>query len=285
MSKTILITGTSSGFGKLAAISLAKGGHSVIAGMRHTKGGNAEVAKELSALNNIEVIELDVTNITSVNDAVEKIIKKYGAIDVLVNNAGVTGSGVVEATSVDIVKKLFEVNYFGVLRMYQAVLPSMRKHKHGLIINISSGLGVVSLPFLVPYSSSKFALEALTEGIRSELARFNIENVSVQCGPYPTGIMMKPGFNADKQSIVDEYGEESQAAFQKFGGTMFQKVAEFKMDPQAVADGIVKLVNMRLGTRPHQYPIDAIAKGLDQEMLDVRNTAVGKWLANYGFEV
>jgi NAD(P)-dependent dehydrogenase (short-subunit alcohol dehydrogenase family) len=283
--KNVLITGTSSGFGKLTALTLADQGYSVIAAMRGSKDKNAAVAEELKNTPNIEVIEMDVTSSDSVNGAVEKILAKYGAIDVLVNNAGVTGSGVLEATSVDVIKALFEVNYFGLIRLYQAILPGMRKNKSGLIINISSGLGLVSLPYLIPYNSSKFALEALTEGIRTEVKRFNIENISIQCGPYPTGINLKTGFNADKRNIIDEYGSVTHDAIQRFGGKLYEKINHYQMNPQAIADGLLKLVKMPAGKRPFQLPIDAIAEGTDQILIDTRNKALASYIDNYGFEV
>src|SRR3954471_10716937 len=110
MSKTILITGTSSGFGKLMALDLAGKGHTVIAAMRSIATKNAGIAKELGAISNIEVVEMDVTSEASVNAAVEATVKKHGQIDVLVNNAGITGFGLFEATSIDQMKNIFEVN-------------------------------------------------------------------------------------------------------------------------------------------------------------------------------
>lgn len=132
MSKTIFITGTSTGFGKLTALTLADAGHSVIAGMRNTNDKNAAAAKELGAVKNIEVVDIDVTDDASVNKAVEKVITKYGKIDVLINNAAVSGFGLLEGYSIDQVRKMFDVNVYSVLRMYQAVLPSMRKEKTDL---------------------------------------------------------------------------------------------------------------------------------------------------------
>src|SRR5580700_2793251 len=119
MSKTIFITGTSTGFGKLTAVTLAKAGHSVIAGMRGINGRNEAAAKELAALPNIEVVEIDVTSDASVKTAFEKMLAKYGNIDVLINNAAVSGFGLLEAYSINQVKNMFEVNFFGVLRTYQ----------------------------------------------------------------------------------------------------------------------------------------------------------------------
>uniref|UniRef100_UPI00131C9A6D SDR family NAD(P)-dependent oxidoreductase n=1 Tax=Pedobacter sp. L105 TaxID=1641871 RepID=UPI00131C9A6D len=113
MSKTILITGTSSGFGKLMALDLAKKGNRVIAAMRNITTKNADIAKELGVIPNIEVVEMDVTSTASVNAAVETTVKKYGQIDVLVNNAGITGFGLFEATSIEQMKNIFEVNVWG----------------------------------------------------------------------------------------------------------------------------------------------------------------------------
>jgi len=283
MSKTILITGTSSGFGKLTAITLAKEGHSVIAGMRGVSDKNAEVAKELNALPNIEVVELDVTNEDSVNTAVQQILKKYGQIDVLVNNAGVAGFGIFEATSVDQMKNIFEVNLFGIVRTYQAVLPSMREHRAGLIINISSAYGIFTTPFVVPYQMTKFGLEALTEGVRHEVKQYGIETVSILPGPFPTEIGGKVGFGPDKPEIVEAYGPEVQKAFEQFGGIMYDKMVEYKSDPQMVADGVLKLINMKNGTRPYQTPINPISEEIEQEYVDLKPSIKKRWLEKLGW--
>lgn len=155
MTKTIFITGTSTGFGKLTTITLAKAGYTVIAGMREINGKNETAAKELSALPNVEVVDIDVTNDSSVQHAFKNTLDKYGKIDVLINNAGLAGFGLVEAYSIDQIKKFFEVNFYGIIRTYQAVLPSMRQAKNGLIINLTSGASAHSLPFMGPYLASK----------------------------------------------------------------------------------------------------------------------------------
>jgi NAD(P)-dependent dehydrogenase (short-subunit alcohol dehydrogenase family) len=139
MSQVILITGTSSGFGKLMTQTLSAAGHTVIATMRGTTGKNAAVARQLAALPKVDVVELDVTSDESVRQAVSQILATYGRLDVLVNNAGVTGFGLVEAYSLEQVRRLFEVNFCGVLRTYQAVLLAMRQAQQGLIINLSTG--------------------------------------------------------------------------------------------------------------------------------------------------
>jgi NAD(P)-dependent dehydrogenase (short-subunit alcohol dehydrogenase family) len=283
MSKTIFITGTSTGFGKLTAITLAKSGHSVIAGMRGINGRNEAAAKELSALSNIEVVEIDVTSDTSVKEAFEKVLTKYSHIDVLINNAAVAGFGLLEGYSIDQVKNMFEVNFYGVLRTYQAVLPAMRKAKNGLIINITSGASGHTLPFMIPYLASKFGVESITEGLQDELSEYGIDNVSIQPGVYPTEMNngSKAGVHADKADIVADYGDIAAQKFNAMGTALFGKMAEFKMDPQTIADGILELVNMKKGSRPLRFPLDAVAQGTDQEFIDARAAIKTKWLAKY----
>jgi NAD(P)-dependent dehydrogenase (short-subunit alcohol dehydrogenase family) len=283
MSKTIFITGTSTGFGKLITITLAKAGHTVVAGMRGTKGKNELTAKELSELPNVEVVEIDVTNDASVTKAFEQTLEKYGHIDVVVNNAGVSGFGLLEATSIDQIRKMFEVNFYGVLRTYQAVLPAMRKAKNGLIINITSGASGHTLPFMIPYLASKFGVESITEGSQVELAQFNIENVSIQPGVYPTEMNngSKAGYSADKPAVAAAYDPVATEMFNAIGAGLFGKMAQFKMNPQTIADGVLALVNMEKGTRPLRYPLDAIAEGTDAEFIKARADIKAKWLAKY----
>ena len=283
MSKTIFITGTSTGFGKLMTITLSKTGHTVIAGMRGTKDKNEAVAKELSVLPNVDVIDIDVTNDASVKEAFKSTLDKYGKIDVLVNNAGLAGFGLVEAYSIEQIKKLFEVNFYGVIRTYQAVLPSMRKAKSGLIINLTSGASGHSMPFMGPYLASKFSVEAITEAIQDELSQFNIENVTIQPGVYPTEMNSggKAGVQADKPEVMQEYDPVATEMFNNIGAGLFGKMAEFNMDPQVIADGVLDLINMKEGTRPLRYPLDAIAEGTDIEFINARAELKTKWVAKY----
>ena len=283
MSKTIFITGTSTGFGKLTAVTLANAGHSVIAGMRNIAGKNAGAAQELNAIPNIEVVDIDITSDESVSQAIAQVLNKYGRIDVLVNNAAVSGFGLLEGYSIDQFRNMFEVNVYGVLRTYQAVLPSMRAAKNGLIINLTSGASGHTLPFMVPYLASKFVVESITEGAQDELVDFGIENVSIQPGVYPTEMTngSKAGVHADKPEIVAEYGNGATDRFNALGTALFGKMETFKMDPQTIADGVLKLVNMPKGTRPLRLPLDAIAQGTDKEFIEARAAIKEKWLAAY----
>lgn len=251
--------------------------------MRNTESKNAVVAQELASIPNIEVVDIDVTSDESVKTAIHKALGKYGRIDVLVNNAAVSGFGLLEAYSLDQFRQMLEVNAFSVLRTYQAVLPGMRKEKNGLIINITSGASGHTLPFMVPYLSSKFIVESITEGAQEELAEFGIENVSIQPGVYPTEMNTgaKAGINADRPEIIAEYGEGATAKFNALGAALFGKMAEFKMNSQTIADGILELVDMPKDTRPLRMPLDAIAQGTDKEFIQARADIKSKWLVAY----
>lgn len=283
MSQIVFITGTSTGFGKLTTTTLAKAGYTVIAGMRDVKGKNAQAAEELSQLKNVDVVEIDITNDESVADAFAAVFSKYGTIDVLVNNAAVSGFGLLEAFSIEQIKRMFEVNFYGVIRTYQAVLPAMRKAKKGLIINITSGASGHTMPFMIPYLASKFGVESITEGLQDELAEYGIDNVSIQPGVYPTEMNtgQKAGVHADKPEITEAYGESAAQKFNAIGAGLFGKMQEFNMDPQVIANGILELIEMPAGTRPLRRPLDAIAQGTDIEFIEARAAIKSKWLAKY----
>jgi NAD(P)-dependent dehydrogenase (short-subunit alcohol dehydrogenase family) len=285
MKKIIFITGTSTGFGKLMVQTLAKAGHTVIAGMRGSKGKNETVATQLATLPNVDVAEIDITSDESVNTAIQNTITKYGKIDVLVNNAGVAGFGLLEAYTIDQFQKILEVNLYGVLRTYQAVLPSMRTEKNGLVINLTSGASGFTVPFMIPYLVSKFGVESITEGLQDELKDYGIENVSIQPGVYPTEMNdgTKTGVNADKEDIIKAYGDAATEKFNAIGTSLFGKMVDFKMDPQVIADGVLALVEMEKGARPLRYPLDAVAQGTDKEFVNARADIKAKWAANYGF--
>lgn len=283
MSKIIFVTGTSTGFGKLITITLAKAGHTVIAGMRGTTGKNKGIAEELSGLPNIEVVDIDVTEDDSVSKAFASTLEKYGTIDVLVNNAGVNGFGLLESYSINQIKAMFEVNFYGVLRTYEAVLPAMRMQKSGLVINITSGASGHTLPFMIPYLAAKFGVESITEGLQEELKQFNIENVSIQPGAYPTEMNdgSKAGIHADKPEIAKDYEPIASEMLNALGSAFHKKMAEFQINPQTVADGVLNLVNMPAGERPLRYPLDAIAEGTDHEFINSRAEIKARWLKKY----
>lgn len=282
MSKVIFITGTSTGFGKLMVHTFSDAGHTVIATMRDVAGKNKPVADELATLPNVTVLELDVTNDDNVTNVVQQVLATHGRIDVLINNAGIYGIGIQEAFSVAQVHKIMDVNYYGVLRLYQAVLPGMRKAQDGLIINISSGYGLVSFPFVVPYCASKFALEALTEGSYAELQTQGIENVLIEPGAYPTELFNKSAF-FDRPDVADAYGQGVSDFMVVAGKALEDAMTRTQANPQTIADAALALVNMDKGTRPLRTPLDVAADGVDREYVQAKADIKTKWLAKYGF--
>ncbi|HVU98739.1 MAG TPA: SDR family NAD(P)-dependent oxidoreductase [Puia sp.] len=283
MSKVIFITGTSTGFGKLTTLTLAKAGYTVLAGMRATRGHNAAVAAELAAIPNVEVVDVDITDDASVDAAFRQVFLHHPHVDVLINNAAVSGFGLLEAYSLEQIRKIFEVNFYGVIRTIQAVLPSMRDAKNGLIINITSGASGHTLPFMIPYLASKFGVESITEGLADELRDYGIDSVSIQPGVYPTEMNngAKSGVNADKADIMTKYGDAAAKKAAALGAGLFGKMAEFKMDPQVIADGILELIRMKPGARPLRLPLDAIAQGTDKEFIEARAVIKAKWVQKY----
>jgi len=174
MSKTILITGASTGFGHDTAETLTRAGHTVFASMREPQAKNREHAEKLRK-QGIKVVELDVSSDASVERAVKEVLARASRIDVLINNAGVASAGITEAFTPDQAKTVFNTNVVGLLRATRAVLPAMRRQGDGLIINIGSILGRVTFPFFGIYGASKFAIEALTDSLRYEVCHDKAE--------------------------------------------------------------------------------------------------------------
>ncbi|KKK37362.1 short-chain dehydrogenase [Mesobacillus campisalis] len=187
--KTAIVTGSSSGFGLLCALELAKEGFHVVATMRDPKKSDTllKLARERQLEQHIEIQALDVTSSLSIQQF-KQYIQSFGKIEVLVNNAGYALGGFCEELQLDDYRQQFETNVFGVIGVTQAVLPFMRQNRHGRIINISSISGLVGFPGLSPYTASKHALEGFSESLRLELKPFGIDVVLVEPGSYKTNI-------------------------------------------------------------------------------------------------
>src|SRR5262245_34601449 len=181
--KIVLITGASSGVGQSTARLLSQNGYKVFGTSRNPD--NSE------AIPTVDMLALDVQAGDSVETCVTAVKSEAGRIDVLVNNAAYELAGALEETSIDEAKAQFEINFFGVVRMVKAVLPSMRQQKGGQIINVSSLSGLSSIPFMGIYSASKFALEGYTEALRMEVDPFNIHVSLVEAGFLKTPMMNK----------------------------------------------------------------------------------------------
>ena len=189
----VLITGSSTGFGRLTAETLAREGYAVYATMRDVKGRNARNAAEIQALAkkeslSLEVFELDVTDDTSVDLAIGNIVDEVGRIDIAINNAGYGMLGLAEAVTIEQAQKIMDTNFLGCVRVNRAVLPTMRRRGSGLLMHISSGAGRVVIPAMSLYCASKFAMEALAESYRYELAGQGIDSVVVEPGAYQTPV-------------------------------------------------------------------------------------------------
>lgn len=259
MSKKILITGASGGFGMLTVKKLLENGHQVVAGMRDVNGRNDTNSDKLRQLGAI-IVELDVTNDNSVINGVNEAISKLGGLDVLFNNAGIGSVGMLEHFTTADFQKLYEVNVFGVQRMNRAVAPFFRKQQRGLIVYTSSLLGRITLPFYGLYQSSKWALEALAENYRSELSGFGIENCIVEPGGFPTAFaenLLKPS----DLSQDETYGDFMQAP-QKMGENFHNVLMNNpQQNPQCVADTFANLVDLPYGEKPFRTTVDYLGMG------------------------
>ncbi len=252
--KVILVTGSSSGFGRLTVETLARQGHQVYASMRDINGRNAEASdqiRELAERENlaINLVELDVTDDVSVDKAVSEVIERSGRVDVLVNNAGFGYMGPTETFTLDQIQQQFDTNFFGVARMNRAVLPYMRGQGSGLLLHVSSIAGRLTMPFMGIYSASKFAVESLAEAYRYELSGLGIDSVIVEPGAFPTSIFAKIGQPADHSRLV-EYGDLAKIPQQMGAGFEEMFSGDTAPDPQEVADAIAKLVATPAGQRP-----------------------------------
>jgi len=261
--QAVLVTGSSSGFGKLIALTLAQNGFSVFASMREMKGRNARAAENLRAIAAkeslaLEACEMDVTDEASVSVCVSGAIAKAGRLDVLINNAGFGYNGLTETFTLEQVRSIFETNVFGAQRTIRAVLPQMFRQKSGLLLQVSSGAGRIVLPGMALYCASKHALEALTECYRYELASSGIDSVSLQPGAYKTEIFGKIG-KGDDRARAEKYGSAAELP-----GRIDALLNRTTADPQEIADATLKIIRTPFGQRSLCYRIGTGGLGVEQ---------------------
>lgn len=259
MSKKILITGASGAFGFLATQSLIAAGHTVVGTMRSTKGKNEKVAHDILALGG-HIVELDVTDEASVNTGVAKAIDLFGGLDVIINNAGIGSTGIQEMFTIEDMQRVFDVNVFGVQRVMRAVLPHFRSQGTGLVMHISSCIGRITSPFYGVYSASKYALEALAEGYRTELSGFGIESCIIEPGGMPTNFldsMLRPS----DQERAAGYGDMAQVPEASLAGFQQALQANPMQRPQHIADAMVNLIAMPFGEKPFRTVVDYMGMG------------------------
>lgn len=261
--QVVLITGTSSGFGRLIAETLGRKGFHVFATMRNTKTRNATAARELEQLAqreslNLHVLELDVTEDVSVEHAVNEVAVKCGRIDVLVNNAGYGIMDLSETVTVAQAQRQLDVNFFGVLRMNRAVLPVMKRQGSGLLLHVSSGGGRLAIPGMGLYCASKFAMEALAETYRYELASQGIDSVILEPGPYATPIADKLETGEDESRRAG-YGEMAQVPRKVLEG-----IRSSRANPQEIADRVLQIIETPAGQRQLRYRVGGGGRGVER---------------------
>ena len=229
MSKIVLITGVSSGFGKSTVELLAKNGYVVYGTSR----------KKIEPASGVNIIAMDVTNTASIHEGVKSILDKEGRIDVLINNAGMGISGAIEDVTPDEARLQMDTNFYGMVHVIQAVLPAMRKQGNGTIINLSSIGGLMGLPFQGFYAASKFAIEGMSESLRMELKQFNINVVLINPGDFFTN------FTANRQ-IISKAGSDSpyEAQFRKTLAVI-EKDEKGGLPPAKMAQKIFKILQKK----------------------------------------
>jgi NAD(P)-dependent dehydrogenase (short-subunit alcohol dehydrogenase family) len=280
--KVVLITGTNSGFGWLIAHSVAALGHKVYATMRETNGKNADKAKALAQVENVTVLDVTLTDDTSIHKAIDTILAAEGSIDVLVNNAGIAMFGVAESATPEDVQRMFDVNVIAPWRLMKLVLPAMRRKSEGLVINVSSGWGRFAAPFSAVYAASKFALEGLSEGLHYELRPLGVDVAIIQPGAFPTEMSQKVQVGSD-QSVVDGYNVIADIPTKMFDaiGQMFETV---KPDPHDVADAVVKLIGLPKGQRPLRTVVDPSTGKIIESANDAVKAEYANVLAAFGVQ-
>jgi len=233
--RVVLITGASSGMGKITAEYLAGKGYKVYGVGRSFKKLMDMSQEELNSNKPIELY-MDVTEDKSVKEVVNYILKQEGKIDVLFNNAGMGIAGAIEDTLMEEAKLIFETNFFGMLRVSKEVLPIMRKQKQGYIVNTSSIMGIMGLPFQGFYSASKYAIEGFTETLSYETKEFGIKVVAIEPGDFATG------FTANRKRVVNS---ANSVYLEKFDRNMkiIEKDENGGCDPILFAKLVERVIN------------------------------------------
>ena len=245
-----VVTGTSTGIGLATAATLARAGHTVYATMRNPETGSAELhaIAEREHLP-LRIAALDVDSDESVRNAFAKIHAEAGRIDVLVNNAGISGGGATEETPMAVFRDVMETNYFGALRCIQAVLPGMRESRSGCIVNVTSVLGRFAMAPQAPYASSKFALEAASESLAQETKAFGVRVAIVEPGVIATAI-----FGKFQPPAADSNYPQGRRIYELFRASL-----ESPVSPYVVGEKILEIVES--GTWKLRHPVGPDAEG------------------------
>lgn len=247
MTKTILITGASSGFGKFTALDLINKGYTVYGAARRVEQMDDLVKAGGHAL------KMDVTQEASVIEGVDKLIEEQGKIDVLVNNAGYGAYNFIETADIEQMKRMYDVNVWGTIRLCQAVLPHMRHAKGGKIINLSSVAGRMSVAFMGLYASSKHAIEAISDALRQEVGRFGIAVSIIEPGAFRTGFEDKVYDELKDANIQEPY----KAIADKFLPQL-KEIYDKAPTPEPVVEAIISAIES--SDPKTRYPVGTDAK-------------------------
>ncbi|MGF1468441.1 MAG: SDR family NAD(P)-dependent oxidoreductase [Sandaracinaceae bacterium] len=232
----VLVTGCRSGFGLRIARAAARAGHTVYAGLRDLDTKDA-LERETEGLD-VRPVALDVTRADHREAAVARILAEEGRLDALVNNAGVALAGFLEQVTLDELRRLFEVNVFGLWALTKACLPTMRSQRNGLILNVSSMAARSPLPGVGAYAASKWAVEGMTEVLRHELRPFGVRVVLLEPGPYATDIFDRNRWTAEGA----RGGKGPYARYMRRVEQLVERTASRRGDPEDVAALAVKLL-------------------------------------------
>ena len=270
MKQVIVITGASSGFGRLSANALAKAGHTVYASMRDTTGRNkAQVADvETFARDNgvdLRAIELDVGSQESVDAAVAKIVAEQGRLDVVIHNAGHMVFGPAEAFTPAQLAELYDINVLSTQRVNRAALPHLRKQGKGLLVWVSSSSSAGGTPpYLAPYFAAKAGMDAMAVVYARELTRWGIETSIIVPGAF-TGGTNHFGHSGSPVDVA-RVAEYEAGPYKGFGAQIrnaFAAIVPPEADASSVADAIVRVVDTPFGKRPFRVHIDPTEDGAD----------------------
>ncbi|ODP34554.1 SDR family oxidoreductase [Pandoraea sp. ISTKB] len=270
MSKIILITGASSGFGRLSAEALARAGHTVYASMRNTTGRNAPVVEQMAdfAKRNgadLRTVDMDVQSQASVDAAVARVIADTGRIDVVMHNAGHMVFGPAEAFTPEQYAQLYDVNVLSAQRVNRAVLPQLRAQGQGLLVWVSSSSSAGGTPpYLAPYFGAKAAMDAIAVQYARELSRWGIETSIIVPGAFTHGTNhFAHSTTPADQARVAEYEAGPYAGFGEQVQKAFAEIVPEDADASLVAEAIVKVVDTPFGKRAFRVHIDPSEDGAD----------------------
>ncbi len=270
MKQVIVITGASSGFGRLSANALAKAGHTVYASMRETTGRNAAVVADVEKFardNKVDLraLELDVGSQDSADAAIAKIVAEQGHLDVVMHNAGHMVFGPAEAFTPEQLGELYDVNVLSTQRVNRAALPQLRKQGKGLLVWVSSSSSAGGTPpYLAPYFAAKAGMDALAVVYARELSRWGIETSIIVPGAFTGGTnhFAHSGSPADSARAA-EYEAGPYAGFGEQIMKAFSAIVPPEADAASVADAIVNVVDMPFGQRPFRVHIDPTQDGAE----------------------